>query len=1223
MKRYFPILIGVLLVVLGVAIWQSGRGATQSATATKSVAGAPAAIPSDTAPQGGASAATGAGGAANANVSPTNQPVSGASRAAIPSLPAKPQSASPGDSVSTSATTALATSEPGEHNLPHAGKRTIGDVLKGVDLTIPGDRERVVAEMKAIEDENLRAAIALAQELGLPLRTETPDGRVQEVAGIDENGQLLYRTTHNVNAAISTAANLIQAAPYGLNGNNILVGVWDAGVVRPTHQEMTNRVTVKNGATNADHATHVGGTIIASGVTATAKGMATAARIDSYDWDNDFSEMVSAGAASATNTNKVLVSNHSYGFRSGWRHVGGGSPYRDYEWNGSGTTASDIEQDFGRYNSSARDGDATAFSVPFMTIFWSAGNDRSDNPTNGAKVALSPGSGTVVTYNKAYYPPGDGTYRGGYENIGFMNLAKNVVTIGAVNDAVSGGVRATNNATMSDFSSWGPTDDGRIKPDLVANGVDLYSTFGTSDTAYDTMSGTSMASPNAAGTAVLVAQDYIRLFGKAPRSSTMKGLLIHTADDLGNPGPDYVNGWGLINAKAAVDLIRDHAAKPNRARLSESLITTSSNTITHTFVWDGVSPIRATICWTDPAGEATSTSDDRAPRLVNNLDLRVVSPNGVTNRPYVMPFVGTWTTNSMSAPATTGTNNTDNVEQVYIASPTVTGTYEAVVTYQGALSGGQQYYSLLISGSGELPDVVTGVSASALSSTSISVIWTASTGATSYVVLRDGVQIATVSSGTTFTDSGLLPDTNYDYGIVAVNSAGEATPSFPVTARTLAWIDDNHWALRLLTPESAMVSANPSFNFTGQAGSGLTNGITWSNAASGQAGFFASSRDWSHEIPLVAGSNVITFRSSYSLFQKNTSWDDPWNYSSSVWSSGMNGGSGFGAWILGATTTNAGHFIASSLYNMNMSWTLTYGFGLWANSGAVATAKRDFNYPMQPGDRFSIFFENNLITTNATSSVGFALADANDNNRLSFNFVGGQANYRIDAAETNRDTGIGWTGDGLTVGFELTGSNSYKVTVGSNILTGELARGGSISRLVVSNANAGAGDNYNLYLGGMSLHSVQDLSGVAEVSSPAIVVISKTDGIPDSWWQQFGIDAADRTAAGDFDKDGLSNALEYFAGTDPTVPGVDGAIKPHFDAGGRWANLDYRRSKAVDNATATPQWTTDLGSASAWSSDSFWDYLLEDNDTWELRRASVPWSESNPAIFLRLNIRLE
>ena len=103
---------------------------------------------------------------------------------------------------------------------------------------------------------------------------------------------------------------------------------------------------------------------------------------------------------------------------------------------------------------------------------------------------------------------------------------------------------------MSSFSSWGPTDDGRIKPDLVANGEAVYSPLAGSNTAYGSYWGTSMATPNATGSTALLIEHYANLFSNgAIRSSTMKGLLIQTADDRGNAGPDYRYVWGLVDSK--------------------------------------------------------------------------------------------------------------------------------------------------------------------------------------------------------------------------------------------------------------------------------------------------------------------------------------------------------------------------------------------------------------------------------------------------------------------------------------------------------------------------------------------------------------------------------------------------------------------------------------------------------------------------------------------------
>ncbi|MBK8092457.1 MAG: S8 family serine peptidase [Verrucomicrobiaceae bacterium] len=587
-------------------------------------------------------------------------------------------------------------------------EQTFADVLEEVgDLSVPGARERAVARMKLIEMKNRQSAVAEALRRGLPLRVERPGGVVQELAGF-EHGQPVYFTTHNVNAAISTGANVLRNAPYALTGTGMTVGVWDGGSVRATHQEFAtgSRAVVKDGSASIDHATHVGGTIAAAGVNANAKGMAPVATVDSYDWNSDITEMTARAAAAPAQSGMLYLSNHSYGYVSGWNYVGGaGSPARTWEWYGDGTTTAGYEYDFGRYNTYSRQSDALAFSAPYYLIFRSAGNERADNPTDGTAVALSPGSSTVVSYSSSTHPGGDGSYRGGFESMAFDALGKNVITVGSTSDAVSGGLRSVAAATVSYFSSWGPTDDGRIKPDIVANGDQLLSSLNGSDTSYGIYSGTSMATPNATGTAALIIQQYGQLFpGGAMRSSTLKSLLIHTADDRGNAGPDYKYGWGLVNGVAAADLIRDHAANPLKVRLNEGVITSTTTTVNHEFVWDGVSPIRATLAWTDPAGTATTTNDLRTPRLINNLQLKITGPAGSEHLPYVMPFVGTWTQASMDLPATTGVNNVDNVEQVYLAAPPVAGVYRCVVTYTGTLTNNTQNYSLLISGSAnELP----------------------------------------------------------------------------------------------------------------------------------------------------------------------------------------------------------------------------------------------------------------------------------------------------------------------------------------------------------------------------------------------------------------------------------------------------------------------------------------------------------------------------------------
>lgn len=694
-------------------------------------------------------------------------------------------------------------------------QETLADWLDapGARMADPAQRALVVEKARALAGERRLAARAKATRLGLPLRRVFPDGRAVEIRDF-AGDRPIYFTTHNANAVISTGANLLQAAPYSVNGTALTVGVWDGGAVRSGHQEFGGRVTIKDGGSNGDHATHVAGTIAAAGVVASAKGMAPAINVDSYEWNDDMSEMTARGSAFPGEAGKIYLSNHSYGFISGWNQTGLASP--KWNWWGAGTTNTGIETDFGKYDTNARDTDSLAYSLPYYLIFRSAGNERTDNPATGEPVSLNTGTSSSVAYDPAAHPPGDGVYRGnGYDTIGFDAVSKNVLTVGSVGDAVSGGVRQPANAYMSSYSSWGPTDDGRIKPDVVANGEAVYSTFSGTNTEYGTYSGTSMATPNATGSAALLISWWDKLFpGHVLRASTLKALLIHTADDRGNAGPDYQFGWGLINVKAAADLAQAYKDSPGTRRVVEDAVTTGASTRSYSFTWDGSSPIRATLCWTDPAGTATSTSDSRTARLVNNLDLKIDGPAASLHQPWVMPFVGDWSVAKLSAAATTGVNNTDNVEQVFIPAPPAAGVYTAVVTYSGTLTNGAQKFSLILSGG------VASATAPAPTASSVS----PGAGTTGTMIL-------------TLAGAGLLPGAN-----VKLTKPGEAdvfatgqeitgeSAKFRINVDGMA---PGLWAVVLTNPDGQSVTLPASFTIVSAIWQDdLESGATgWTNSA--------------------------------------------------------------------------------------------------------------------------------------------------------------------------------------------------------------------------------------------------------------------------------------------------------------------------------------------------------------------------------------------------------
>lgn len=483
-------------------------------------------------------------------------------------------------------------------------------------------------------------ALALAAVNGWKEFIDIENGGQAELVGVRATGEPIYYATDNREGAITTRTNKVHTgggAGLDLNGEDMVAGIWDGGRVRETHQLIGGRSTQVDGTSAiSDHSTHVAGTMVGTGDVASgsAKGMAPLATLVAYSFNNDEAEITAAAA------NGLLVSNHSYGIQAS------GQPL----WY------------CGYYDSNARDLDEIVYNAPFFLPVCSAGNDRQSGANTGD---------------------------GGYDYLTDKSVAKNNIVCAATNEVLN--YTGPASVVMSNFSSWGPTDDGRIKPDLSAKGVNMLSSTGVSNTSYANFSGTSMATPNISGSLVLLQQHYNNINGNFMLSSTLRGLALHTADEAGTTvGPDYRFGWGLLNTERAVEVITNNG---NTSEIREISLT-QGQTYTLEVQSDNINDLMASITWTDPAGVVppAGVEDAFIPALVNDLDIRVteVGGGGTVFAPWKLD------PNNFSAAATTGDNIVDNIEKVEIDG--ASGRYTIEVTHKGTLTNAAQTFSLIVTG---------------------------------------------------------------------------------------------------------------------------------------------------------------------------------------------------------------------------------------------------------------------------------------------------------------------------------------------------------------------------------------------------------------------------------------------------------------------------------------------------------------------------------------------
>jgi subtilisin family serine protease len=500
----------------------------------------------------------------------------------------------------------------------------------------------------------------VAQVPAAAIQTLAHDGRVRMLRA---PLRLKVQSDNVVSAAVSKVTE-VQAAPYNLSGNGVVVSVHELGAAF-NHSDYGGRFTPHfTGGDDVSHATHVIGTIIGSGAGfAPAKGMAPQATLHEYEV-GDLEDYLEQKQTALKEVGSV-ADNNSWGYTLGWESSGASWVW----WGGA--------EYHGAYFPEITSGiDQAARNNPILFVH-SAGNDGDDvgpltapqqhkhvDEDNNVEPQIycysQDGTGndcpTPCTPGPQYCEVERHLTTAPFQVIGLTAGAKNVVAIGSV-DAEK---------NIAGYSARGPARDGRVKPDLVARGglgitgQQVISTWPGNQ--YAGLQGTSMSTPVVTGVAALLTEQYRKSFGSAtPNGQTLKALLIAGADDLYTTGPDYTSGHGLVNARASADLIIADANSGSRLRRGQL---TQGQEVEIPVRFDGPGKLKVVLVWSDPEIVFFNEEDLDGPALVNDLDLKVIGPGGAEVLPYVLDK-----TQPMEA-ATRGVNHLDNVEVVEVLAAT-------------------------------------------------------------------------------------------------------------------------------------------------------------------------------------------------------------------------------------------------------------------------------------------------------------------------------------------------------------------------------------------------------------------------------------------------------------------------------------------------------------------------------------------------------------------------
>lgn len=565
-------------------------------------------------------------------------------------------------------------------------------------------RGRLDLVVKAFPDGSLDAIVERAKALGGTLLGEArvasvitvslPEGRERELAALDDVRYiepLLPRGEPESDRARAHVHADVGVIPAGhANGGGVIVGVFDSGNASSTHPDLVNRCPQGDARTYSPdgHATMTAGMIagdgsrsLAQGATAQNqwRGIAPAAQCRSYGYGN------AGGADSITNyLNDVADAVQNDGVS-----------LLNNSWGDSGCATFP----YGSYAGRAPflDGVVTGSLGRPVSIVFSAGNERFGYDVNNVKHV------ECITNTSPPYA--------NYTTLNHPKSAKNVIVVGAIDSF---------NDAMSEYSSWGPTLDGRIKPDVVASGHHrgtmgsgvsmLDNPFGhptgssnqqdyrapiyNPQYVYGWFSQTSSAAAIVSGGLALLLDDWRRTFpGRGdPLPSSLRALLVHTARDLDdatawyNPGPDYASGYGLVQIAQAEQSIE-------RGDILESSVANQGLARFFIDVPAGTPQVKVTLAWDDPPA-----AENANPALINDLDLVITDPTGTRRYPWTLNPTSP-TTNAIR----TQEDHTNNLEQVVVDSPAA-GSW--AVTVRGtSVAQGPQSFSLISANHFSIPSV--------------------------------------------------------------------------------------------------------------------------------------------------------------------------------------------------------------------------------------------------------------------------------------------------------------------------------------------------------------------------------------------------------------------------------------------------------------------------------------------------------------------------------------